>query len=158
MIVNLFSDLPLIPMWLALAAIGNFWYLLICGGLYLLLHRSRYSDKAQRWKTQRTQPTPKQVRREILDGVTSMSMVPAAGSTIGDGLVFGQCKFQSQFHLNIIRWRHQNHIRNHPQKTYIHQPMMRRSVGTYDPGAVDAKNDWQILHRHFLEYLVETAL
>ena len=75
MIVNLFADLPLIPMWLALAAIGNFWYLLICGGLYLLLHRSRFSEKAQRWKTQRMEPTPKQVRREILDGVTSMSMV-----------------------------------------------------------------------------------
>jgi lathosterol oxidase len=75
MLLNLFDGLPFYFLWPVLAVIGVSWYLLICGGLYLLLHRSRFAQPALRWKTQ-TQPTrPDQVRGEIFDGVLSMSMV-----------------------------------------------------------------------------------
>jgi sterol desaturase/sphingolipid hydroxylase (fatty acid hydroxylase superfamily) len=75
MLVSLFSEFSLIPMWLVLAAIGVSWYLMICGGLYLLLHRSSFAATARRWKTQRALPRARQVRGEVLDGVLSMSMV-----------------------------------------------------------------------------------
>jgi lathosterol oxidase len=51
------------------------WYLLICGGLYLFLHRSAYAETAHRFKTQPQPTRPDQVRGEIFDGVLSMSMV-----------------------------------------------------------------------------------
>ena len=75
MFLSLFDGIPFYNLWPILAAIGVGWYLAICGGLYLLLHRSSFSETARRWKTQ-TQPTRSdQVRGEIFDGVLSMSMV-----------------------------------------------------------------------------------
>ncbi len=52
MLLQLFEGLSFPLLWLALAAVGVGWYLLICGGLYLFLHRSRYAEKARRYKTQ----------------------------------------------------------------------------------------------------------
>jgi sterol desaturase/sphingolipid hydroxylase (fatty acid hydroxylase superfamily) len=75
MLMNLFDGLPFLTLWLVLAAIGVGWYLLVCGGLYLLLQRSGYSETAQRWKTQLAPTRPDQVRGELRDGVLSMSMV-----------------------------------------------------------------------------------
>lgn len=75
MLLQLFEGLPFYLLWPALAAIGVGWYLLICGGLYLWLHRSRHAERARRYKTQREATRPDQVRGEIVDGVLSMSMV-----------------------------------------------------------------------------------
>jgi sterol desaturase/sphingolipid hydroxylase (fatty acid hydroxylase superfamily) len=75
MLLDLFDGLPFPLLWAALAAIGVGWYLLICGGLYLLLHRSPFAATARRWKTQQRPPRPAQVRGEIFDGVLSMAMV-----------------------------------------------------------------------------------
>lgn len=75
MFLQLFEGLPFYLLWPTLAAIGVGWYLLICGGLYLFLHRSRYAEKARRWKTQVQSTRSDQVRGEIVDGVLSMSMV-----------------------------------------------------------------------------------
>lgn len=75
MLLDLFDGLPFYLLWPVLALIGVGWYLLICGGLYLLLHRSRYATGAQRWKTQPRPPRRDQVRGELVDGVLSMSMV-----------------------------------------------------------------------------------
>jgi hypothetical protein len=77
MLLNLFDGLPFPLLWLALAAIGIGWYLLICGGLYLLLIRSRFAESARRWKTQLQPTRPDQVRGEIVDGLVSISMVMA---------------------------------------------------------------------------------
>jgi sterol desaturase/sphingolipid hydroxylase (fatty acid hydroxylase superfamily) len=75
MFLNLFDGLPFYLLWPALAVIGVAWYLLICGGLYLLLNRSGFSETALRWKTQRQPTRPDQVRGEVIDGLLSMSMV-----------------------------------------------------------------------------------
>lgn len=75
MIFELFSDLPFYFLWPVLAVIGVAWYLAICGGLYLWLHRSRHSAAAARWKTQVQATRTDQVRGEVRDGVLSMSMV-----------------------------------------------------------------------------------
>ena len=52
MLRTLYDGLPFPVLLVALVAIGLVWYLAICGGLYLLLNRSRYSGRARRWKTQ----------------------------------------------------------------------------------------------------------
>ena len=75
MLLNLFAGLPFYLLWPVLAVIGVSWYMLFCGGLYLLLHRSRFSQTALRWKTQTQATRPDQVRGEIFDGVLSISMV-----------------------------------------------------------------------------------
>jgi sterol desaturase/sphingolipid hydroxylase (fatty acid hydroxylase superfamily) len=75
MFLDLFRDVPVWLLWPALAAVGVGWYLLICGGLYLLLHRSGFSPAARRWKTQTRPDRPDQIRGEVLDGVLSMAMV-----------------------------------------------------------------------------------
>lgn len=75
MLYELFANLSFVPMTLALMAIGVGWYLLLCGGLYLYLHRSNFAETARRWKTQRQAPSATQVRGEVRDGVVSMSMV-----------------------------------------------------------------------------------
>ena len=75
MLMNLFDGLPFYVLWPVLAVIGVSWYLLICGGLYLLLARSPFAETARRYKTQRQPTRPDQVRGEIRDGVLSMSMV-----------------------------------------------------------------------------------
>ncbi len=75
MLLNLFDGLPFYLLWPVLAAIGVGWYLLICGGLYLLLHRSAFAETAWRFKTQLKPPRAAQVRGEIRDGVISISMV-----------------------------------------------------------------------------------
>ena len=75
MLLDLFRDMTFLQMTLALIAIGLFWYFLICGGLYLLLHRSKMSERVHKWRTQRTWPTAGQVRGEVIDGTLSMSMV-----------------------------------------------------------------------------------
>ena len=75
MLLNLFDGLPFYALWPVLAVIGVSWYLLICGGLYLLLHRSRFAATALRWKTQVQATRPDQVRGEVFDGVLSMTMV-----------------------------------------------------------------------------------
>jgi sterol desaturase/sphingolipid hydroxylase (fatty acid hydroxylase superfamily) len=75
MILNLFEGLPFYFLWPVLAVIGVSWYFAICGGLYLVLHRSRFADSARRWKTQIQATRTDQVRGEIRDGVLSMSMV-----------------------------------------------------------------------------------
>lgn len=75
MLYGLFDGQPFLLMWLLLAVFGCAWYMLICGGLYLFLHRSRHSESLRRWKTQRRPPNPTQVRGEIFDGLLSMSMV-----------------------------------------------------------------------------------
>lgn len=75
MLINLFDGLPFYFLWPVLAVIGVGWYLLICGGLYLLLNRSGFAETALRWKTQRQPTRPSQVRGEIIDGLVSMSMV-----------------------------------------------------------------------------------
>ncbi|MBW2268853.1 MAG: sterol desaturase family protein [Deltaproteobacteria bacterium] len=75
MLLDLFDGLPFYLLWPALAAIGVAWFLLVCGGLYFLLHRSAYAETALRFKTQ-LKPTPAaQVRGEVFDGVLAMSMV-----------------------------------------------------------------------------------
>jgi sterol desaturase/sphingolipid hydroxylase (fatty acid hydroxylase superfamily) len=75
MLIDLFRDVSFVSMTLILVALGVGWYYLACGGLYVLLHRSKLSKRVHRWRTQRTWPTPTQVRGEILDGTLSMSMV-----------------------------------------------------------------------------------
>lgn len=75
MLLNLFDGLSFYLLWPVLAAIGVSWYLLICGGLYLLLNHSRFAESALRWKTQLRPTRPDQVRGEIFDGVVSISMV-----------------------------------------------------------------------------------
>ena len=75
MFVELFGDRPLWILWPMLAAVGVSWYLLICGGAYWVLHRTRFAATAGRWKTQRRPPTRTQVMGELKDGVLSMSMV-----------------------------------------------------------------------------------
>jgi sterol desaturase/sphingolipid hydroxylase (fatty acid hydroxylase superfamily) len=75
MLLDLFRDLSFLQMTPILIAIGLFWYYLCCGGLYLLLHRSTLRERAHPWKTQRTWPTPTQVKGEFVDGTISMSMV-----------------------------------------------------------------------------------
>jgi lathosterol oxidase len=75
MLLNLFDGLPFYLLWPVLAVIGVSWYLLICGSLYLLLHRSGFASYARRWKTQVDPSRPDQVRGELRDGVLSMSMV-----------------------------------------------------------------------------------
>jgi len=78
MLLDLFSGLPFYLLWPVLAAIGVGWYLLICGGLYLLLDRSSFAGVARRFKTQPQPFRPDHVRGEIRDGVLSMSMVMAS--------------------------------------------------------------------------------
>ena len=73
MLLDLFEGLPFYLLWPALAAIGVTWYLLICGGLYLFLHRSAYAATAWRFKTQLQPTRADHVRGEIFDGVLSMS-------------------------------------------------------------------------------------
>ena len=75
MLYGLFDGVSFPLMWLALAVFGCLWYLGICGGLYLFLHRSRYAESFKRWKTQSRPPSPAQVRGEVLDGVVAMAMV-----------------------------------------------------------------------------------
>jgi lathosterol oxidase len=74
MLVSVFDGLPFYILWPALAAIGVTWYLLICGGLYLFLHRSAYAENARRFKTQLQRTPADQVRGEIFDGVLSISV------------------------------------------------------------------------------------
>jgi sterol desaturase/sphingolipid hydroxylase (fatty acid hydroxylase superfamily) len=74
MLLDFFEGLPFYGLWPALAAIGVAWYLLICGGLYLFLHRSPYAEAAWRFKTQLKPTRAVQVRGEIVDGVLSMCM------------------------------------------------------------------------------------
>ncbi len=74
MLRTLYDGLPFPVLLVALVAIGLVWYLAICGGLYLLLNRSRYSGRARRWKTQLRATRSDQVRGELVDGVLSMSM------------------------------------------------------------------------------------
>jgi hypothetical protein len=64
MLLQLFEGLPFPLLWLALAAVGVGWYLLICGGLYLFLNRSRYAESARRFKTQLQSTRGDQVRGE----------------------------------------------------------------------------------------------
>ena len=78
MLLNLFVGLPFYVLWPVLAAIGVGWYLLLCGGLYLFLHRSAYAEVARRFKTQLQPTRVDQVRSEMLDGVISTFM--ATGS------------------------------------------------------------------------------
>jgi len=80
MLLDLFDEVPTLLLWPVLAVIGVGWYLLICGGLYLLLLRSPLVDAARRWKTQLRSPRPDQVRGELRDGVLSMSMAMASVS------------------------------------------------------------------------------
>jgi sterol desaturase/sphingolipid hydroxylase (fatty acid hydroxylase superfamily) len=75
MLLDLFDGIPILLLWPVLAAIGVAWYLLICGGLYLYLNHSGHAATSFRWKTQRQPTRPDQVRRELFDGVLSMSMV-----------------------------------------------------------------------------------
>ncbi len=74
MLLSLFDGVPFYILWAALAAFGVTWYLLICGGLYLLLHRSAFAGTARRFKTQLRPTRGEQVRGEVLDGVLSMSI------------------------------------------------------------------------------------
>ncbi len=78
MLLNIFEGLPFYVLWPVLAAIAIGWYLLICGGLYLFLHRSRFAPTALRYKTQPQPTRPDQVRGELRDGVTSISMAMGA--------------------------------------------------------------------------------
>ncbi len=78
MLLNLFDGLPFYVLWPVLAAIGVGWYLLLCGGLYLFLHRSAYAEVARRFKTQLQPTRVDQVRSEMLDGVISTSMATGA--------------------------------------------------------------------------------
>jgi lathosterol oxidase len=78
MFLNLFEGLPFYILWPVLAVIGVSWYLLICGGLYLFLHKSSYAGSARRWKTQLQPSRADQVRGELFDGVLSMTMVMAS--------------------------------------------------------------------------------
>lgn len=73
MLLNLFDGMPFYVYWPVLAAIGVAWYLAICGGLYLLLHRSGFASRARRYKTQLQPTRSDQVRGEAFDGVLSMS-------------------------------------------------------------------------------------
>ena len=75
MILDLFRDASFFELTAALLALGVGWYLLACGGLYLLLHRSSLRERVGRWRTQQTWPTETQVRGEVRDGLLSMSMV-----------------------------------------------------------------------------------
>ena len=75
MLLDLFRNMSFLSMTLILIALGVGWYYLACGGLYLLLHRSKLSERAHKWRTQRTWPTPTQVKGEVFDGTLSMSMV-----------------------------------------------------------------------------------
>ena len=52
MFLNLFEGIPFYYLWPLLALIGVGWYMAICGGLYLLLQRSKFAETAKRWKTQ----------------------------------------------------------------------------------------------------------
>ena len=52
MLRTLYDGVPFPLLLAALVAIGLAWYLAICGGLYVLLNRSRYAERARRWKTQ----------------------------------------------------------------------------------------------------------
>jgi lathosterol oxidase len=74
MLLDIFAGLPFYLLWPGLAVIGIAWYMILCGGLYLLLHRSRYATTALRFKTQ-LQPTRlDQVKGEVKDGVLSMTL------------------------------------------------------------------------------------
>lgn len=75
MLLELFRDFSFLQMTLILMALGVFWYYVSCGGLYLLLHRSKLSQRAQKWRTQPAWPAPKQVRGEVFDGTLSIAMV-----------------------------------------------------------------------------------
>ena len=75
MLLEIFSSFSFLSMTLILIALGVGWYFLACGGLYWLLHRSSWRERAEPWRTQRAWPTPKQVKGEIIDGTLSMSMV-----------------------------------------------------------------------------------
>ncbi len=75
MLLELFRDSSFLQMAPILIAIGLFWYYFTCAGLYLLLHRTKLSERAHKWKTQRTWPTSRQVRGEFYDGTLSMAMV-----------------------------------------------------------------------------------
>jgi lathosterol oxidase len=74
MFLDLFAGIPFYFLWPVLAVISVAWYLLICGGLYVVLHRSSLSKAARRWKTQLQPTRPDQVRGEIVDGVLAMAM------------------------------------------------------------------------------------
>ncbi len=76
--LHLFEDVPTLLLWPALAAIAVLWFWLLCGGLYLLLHRSRFADVAWRWKTQQKQTRPDQVKGEILDGTRAIAAAAGA--------------------------------------------------------------------------------
>jgi len=77
MLLPLFDGMSFLTLWLTFAVIGISWFLLICGGLYLLLHRSSFAQTAARWKTQPQPTRPAQVRGELVDGVLSISMAMA---------------------------------------------------------------------------------
>ena len=72
MILGMLDGVSFPLLWLILSAAGVTWYLLICGGLYLFLHRSTYAEAARRYKTQLRPARADQVRGEIRDGVLSM--------------------------------------------------------------------------------------
>jgi lathosterol oxidase len=74
MLLDLFDGVPFYILCPLLVAIGVAWDLLLCGGLYLVLHRSACAESARRFKTQRQPTRANQVRGEIFDGVLSMSM------------------------------------------------------------------------------------
>lgn len=74
MLIELLRETSFLTMTLGLIVFGVGWYYLTCGGLYLLLHRSSLSRRVERWRAQRTWPTTRQVRGEILDGTLSMAM------------------------------------------------------------------------------------
>ena len=73
-LVEFFDGYPFYVLWPVLAAIGVSWYLLICGGLYLFLHRSAYAGTARRFKTQLQATRSDQVKGEVRDGVRAMTM------------------------------------------------------------------------------------
>ena len=75
MLYGLFDGQSFLVTWLILAVFGCSWFMIVCGGLYLFLHRSRRAEGLKRWKTQLRPPFPKQVKGEIKDGLLGMSMV-----------------------------------------------------------------------------------
>jgi sterol desaturase/sphingolipid hydroxylase (fatty acid hydroxylase superfamily) len=81
MLFDLFRDLSFLELTGVMIALGLSWYFLACGGLYLLLHRSNLSERVHKWRTQRTWPTPAQVKGEVRDGTIAMSMVMVVVST-----------------------------------------------------------------------------
>ena len=80
MLLDLFDGIPFYFLWPLLALIGVSWYMLICGGLYLLLHRSRFSEAALRWKTQPQPTRPEHVGGEIIAGVVPISSAMGGGA------------------------------------------------------------------------------